>query len=146
MNHWKWNGGSRTSEGYLSVKAPNHLRADMWGYVRRSLLVAEETLGRSLRLDEIVHHINGDKKDDRPDNLAVMTQSEHATLHGRTRYGNGKIASFAKLTEDNVREIRACYSYETGQSLADKFGVTQAAISNIQHHRCWKHVSSEESA
>jgi hypothetical protein len=38
-------------------------------------------LGRHLQPDEIVHHINGIVNDDRPENLAVMTQSEHAKLH-----------------------------------------------------------------
>ena len=43
--------------------------------------VAEEMLGRSLRKGEIVHHRNGDKRDNRPENLEVMTQSAHASLH-----------------------------------------------------------------
>lgn len=43
--------------------------------------VAEKMLGRPLRKGEIVHHINHIKRDNRPENLQVMTQSEHAKLH-----------------------------------------------------------------
>ena len=43
--------------------------------------VAEKMLGRPLRKGEIVHHINNDKRDNRPENLVVMTQSEHVKLH-----------------------------------------------------------------
>lgn len=43
--------------------------------------VAEKTLGRPLRKGEIVHPINHDKRDNRPENLVVMTQSEHVKLH-----------------------------------------------------------------
>jgi hypothetical protein len=43
--------------------------------------VAEQMLGRELVRGEIVHHVNGDKRDNRPENLVVMTQSEHMRLH-----------------------------------------------------------------
>ncbi len=45
--------------------------------------VAEEMIGRSLRSDEAVHHINGDKLDNQEENLLVMTRSEHRRLENR---------------------------------------------------------------
>lgn len=41
----------------------------------------ENHLGRLLEPDEVVHHINGDKFDNRIENLEVMTNSEHVSLH-----------------------------------------------------------------
>ena len=52
-------------------------------------VVAEEKLGRPLRRGEVVHHIDGDIRNNDPSNLQVMTQSEHIKLH--LREGGGRL-------------------------------------------------------
>ena len=44
-------------------------------------VVAEQILGRPLKRGEIVHHIDGNRRNNDPSNLQIMTQSEHAALH-----------------------------------------------------------------
>lgn len=48
-------------------------------------IVAEEKLGRPLKKGEIVHHIDGNKRNNDPSNLMVMTQAEHCRLHFRKK-------------------------------------------------------------
>ena len=43
--------------------------------------IMEDHLGRKLRRDEHVHHINGDKRDNRLENLVVLSPKEHMRIH-----------------------------------------------------------------
>jgi hypothetical protein len=84
-NH-RWGGGRTRTNGYVKVYAPNHPRASGL-YVLEHILVAEAKIGRPLRADECVHHRNGVRDDNRPENLEVLTRSEHARLHNK-RYSD----------------------------------------------------------
>lgn len=45
--------------------------------------IASLKLGRELKSNEVVHHIDGNKKNNKPGNLQVMTRAEHMSLHIR---------------------------------------------------------------
>lgn len=69
------------SGGYIMVYSPDHPAADNTGYVLEHRLVMEEWLGRLLSSDEIVHHKNGNKEDNRIYNLMLVSRADHARIH-----------------------------------------------------------------
>ncbi len=71
--------------GYILIHAPDHPNA-VKGYVRQHRLVVEESIGRYLERDEVVHHINDDPSDNRLGNLELTNKAEHMRLH-RTAVG-----------------------------------------------------------
>jgi hypothetical protein len=66
-------GRSRHKAGYVMVRAPDHPRAISGPYVFEHILVAEELLGMYLIDGETVHHRNGVRDDNRPENLELWT-------------------------------------------------------------------------
>lgn len=82
-NHPRWNGGRHKSTyGYILIYAPNHPYRDCHGYIFEHRLIMEKKLGRYLKTDEIVHHANGIKTDNRIENLElVLSRSEHKKIH-----------------------------------------------------------------
>lgn len=68
----------RHSKGYVLIWAPDHPWAQKSGYIAEHRLVMEQTLGRSLLPLETVHHKNGVKDDNRPENLEVWYSGQPA--------------------------------------------------------------------
>ena len=64
----------RSGKHYRAIKVDGR-KVDYHRYIM------QEHLGRPLKRSEVVHHINGDKHDNRIENLEVMTLAEHTRLH-----------------------------------------------------------------
>lgn len=77
-----WHGGIRTTnKGYRQVLMPEHPRADKSGYVMEHILVWEKETGFSVPSGCCIHHLNGDKADNRIENLCLMSFGAHTILH-----------------------------------------------------------------
>ena len=80
----RWKGGiTKMNGGYLFKLIGNNK------YKAIQRIVMEEHLGRELTSDEIVHHINEIKTDNRIKNLQIVTRAEHSRMH-KPRLGTGK--------------------------------------------------------
>ncbi len=75
-------GICRPRTGYPKLFVPNHKKANNFGYANEHLLAAERAVGRGLNENERVHHIDHDRGNSQPENLAVLpSTSVHASLH-----------------------------------------------------------------
>ncbi len=86
-SHPKWNESKiTTTDGYVKIRVGvGHPLADSNGYCCEHILIMTTFMGRQLKKDEIVHHINGDKKDNRIDNLKIISRSEHNAIHNKKK-------------------------------------------------------------
>ena len=77
-----WKGGKKvTARGYRQVLLPSHPRADTNGYVLEHIAVWEQETGISVPMDCCIHHLNGNKLDNRIENLCMMKKSAHTAFH-----------------------------------------------------------------
>lgn len=74
-----------STNGYLVIFEPNHPLAMRNGYVYVHRKVLSEKLGRNLEDGEQVHHIDGDKTNNNPDNLELIDIREHTSKHHKNR-------------------------------------------------------------
>ncbi len=122
-SHPRWNNGQTVREhGYIKIQVgKEHPAADSNGYAYLHALVWLSAGNPMPAPDFILHHDNEDKRDNRIENLKLLSRVEHGVMHG-----NG-------IPDEFVAQIRTLYA--NGEldmpRLAERYGISIARVSKI---------------
>jgi len=118
-----------TYQGYIKVYCPTHPNATR-NSIEEHRLIMEKCLKRYLIYGEVVHHKNGNKQDNRIENLELMTNAEHSRRHSLgNRY---KKRVFTERQERTIWKLYHKGNYSMN-ALGAKYGVANSTIWHVLH-------------
>ena len=103
-SHWK--GGKIKSHGYILK-----WDSESSSYKREHRLIMEKHIGRKLKDNEDIHHLNGVKDDNRIENLMILTKSKHTELHEK----NGR--------NHTRKNMRRCVYPDCHENTSGRYGL-----------------------
>lgn len=119
-----------TRAGYIFIKRPDHPNANARGYVREHVFVMSESISRPLRSGEIVHHVNGDKSDNRIENLELMERGAHHSHHHKDVIKPASVRALMLANDARSASLKALRTY-----ICDGCGARYTARTRAKHAR-----------
>lgn len=120
-------------KGYLRVSISKKLM-----FIHR--LVAEKYIPNPNNLPQ-VNHKDGNKLNNNVDNLEWVTNQENRTHAVQNNlHLSGENTPSAKLTEEDVKYIRAHAAEKTQKAWGEIYGVSRSTIADIINYRTWKNI------
>lgn len=124
----RWKGGRRIrKDGYVLAYSPGHPYACK-NFVLEHRLVMERAIGRHLHPDEIVHHVNEDKGDNRLENLELTDRPAHGRHHHKGRKFPNRFRP--RIDRDTLHRL---YIVERN-TLRDVAAQTGISYGSLRHH------------
>lgn len=128
--------------GYVLIKTES-------GFVRKNIYVMEQHIGRRLLPGEVVHHIDGNKKNNDISNLRLMTNGEHTSHHHTglkytekrriNHLESVRKQKHIRLSISLVEQIKKRVANgESQRSIAISLCVSPMTISNAVRGKTWK--------
>lgn len=100
-----------SQKGYVYLLRPEHPRSDPKGYASESLLIAEKALGKFISIGQEIHHVDGNRSNNKNSNLVICeNKAYHLLLHQRTR-------AFNACGNVNWRKCWICKQYDDPKNL-----------------------------
>lgn len=136
----------KSADGYVKIYFPDHPYSSKDGYIMEHILVMECLIGRYIKDDEVVHHKNGIRDDNRKENLELMTFKEHSAYHLKQRIDNNEI----KYHTRPIINLTTGDIFHSAREAAKIYGVAPTNITRAcrDHNRScknckWDYYESE---
>jgi hypothetical protein len=132
-------GQKDEGDGYRWIYTMHQDSERKKGWIAEHTLIAEWVAGRKVTPDEVVHHINFTKYDNRPENVLIMNSKEHLRYHQNivneqrknTKWWNNFKQNHSEWMKKNNPSERKDITFEVILSLCDQHGYNQKNICHM---------------
>jgi hypothetical protein len=129
---------TNTNNGYLYFCDSKHPLADSNGRIYYHRHIASIKINRWLLKDEHVHHIDGDKLNNDPSNLEILTRQEHAKLHKPTNYKTIGCGFCKTLFLQNTNNEKFCSRKCSTSFLVKDKTITKEVLDELIPKTSWR--------